>query len=136
MRLGIFAKIFVRPTLAETLDAVAAHGLDCIQFNFACAGLPTLPEEIPPELAAKIGGEIRQRKLAVAAVSGTFNMIDPDPARRREGLRRLEVLAAKLRGAGRRRSSPFAPARATRRTCGATIRKTTRQRHGGICWNP
>ena len=51
MRLGIFAKTFARPTLEETLDAVAGHGLACVQFNMACAGLPTLPEEIEPELA-------------------------------------------------------------------------------------
>jgi len=100
MRLGIFAKIFVRPTLAETLDAVVSHGLDCIQFNFACAGLPTLPDKIAPRLAADIGREARQRKLAVAAVSGTFNMIDPDRAKRQDGLRRLEELAASCAGLG------------------------------------
>jgi sugar phosphate isomerase/epimerase/pimeloyl-ACP methyl ester carboxylesterase len=100
MRLGIFAKIFVRPTLAETLDAVVARGLDCFQFNFACAGLPSLPDKIAPELAAQIGREARQRKLAVAAVSGTFNMIDPDLSRRQAGLRRLEVLAASCAGLG------------------------------------
>ncbi len=94
MRLGIFAKTFVRPTLAETLDAVVAHGLDCIQFNFACAGLPSMPDKIEPDLAAQIGREFAQRKLTVAAVSGTFNMIDPDLSRRQAGLRRLEELAA------------------------------------------
>ncbi len=100
MRLGIFAKIFARPTLAETLDAVVARGLDCIQFNFACAGLPTLPDKIAPRLAAEIGREIKQRKLAVAAVSGTFNMIDPDVSKRKAGLRRLEELAASCAGLG------------------------------------
>lgn len=94
MRLGIFAKTFVRPSLAETFDAVTARGLDCIQFNFACAGLPSMPDEIPPELAAEIGREIKRHQLTVAAVSGTFNMIDPDLAKRQDGLRRLEVIAA------------------------------------------
>jgi sugar phosphate isomerase/epimerase len=44
MQIGIFAKTFTRPTLAETLDAIAAHGIRCVQFNMSCAGLPTLPE--------------------------------------------------------------------------------------------
>jgi hypothetical protein len=44
MRLGIFAKTFVRPDLAATLDAVAACGLDSLQFNFSCSGLPNLQE--------------------------------------------------------------------------------------------
>jgi sugar phosphate isomerase/epimerase/pimeloyl-ACP methyl ester carboxylesterase len=94
MRLGIFAKTFVRPDLAATLDAVVACGLDCVQFNFACAGLPSLPERIDPGVVRLAAGELQRRRLSVAAVSGTFNMIDPDPAKRREGLRRLGELAA------------------------------------------
>ena len=42
MHLGIFAKTFPRPTLEETLDAVADHGLTHVQFNMSCIGLPTL----------------------------------------------------------------------------------------------
>ena len=94
MRLGIFAKTFARPNLAATLDAVAASGLDCVQFNFACAGLASLPEKIELGVASMIAGELLRRRLSVAAVSGTFNMIDPDPAKRRDGLRRLEQVAA------------------------------------------
>ncbi len=35
MKIGIFAKRFVRPTLAETLEAVAQHGIHAVQFNLA-----------------------------------------------------------------------------------------------------
>jgi sugar phosphate isomerase/epimerase/pimeloyl-ACP methyl ester carboxylesterase len=94
MRLGIFAKTFARPDLAATLDAVAACGLDCVQFNFACAGLPSLPERIDPGVARQVASELQRRGLSMAAVSGTFNMIDPDPAKRRAGLRGLEQIAA------------------------------------------
>ncbi|HEY3863709.1 MAG TPA: alpha/beta fold hydrolase [Verrucomicrobiae bacterium] len=93
MHLGIFAKTFVRPNLAATLDAVAASGLDCVQFNFVCAGLPALPAKIEPGLASLIAAGLRKRNLSLAAVSGTFNMIHPDPAQRSEGLRRLGELA-------------------------------------------
>ena len=54
MRLGIFAKIFARSTLEGIFDAVREHGLDCVQFNLACAGLPTLPAEIAPSLITHI----------------------------------------------------------------------------------
>lgn len=94
MRIGIFAKTFVRPTLEDTLDAVRSRGLDCIQFNLACAGLTSLPDEIDPALCDRIRGAVAARGLTMAAVSGTFNMIHPDVRRRREGLRRLSVLAA------------------------------------------
>src|SRR5690349_20357042 len=97
MQLGIFAKTFVRPTLGETLDAVGSHGLDCIQFNFSCVGLPTLPEQIDAELTDKIQRELSTRRLTMAAVSGTFNLIHPDLQKRRDGLARLKVLIAASR---------------------------------------
>lgn len=100
MNLGIFAKTFTRPTLAGVLDAVQAHGLSVIQFNMVCAGLPALPDEIDPALAAQIKAEITARQLTMAAVSGTYNMIHPDPAERQAGLRRLSVLAAACRPMG------------------------------------
>lgn len=93
MRLGIFAKTFARRDVGETLDAVKAHGLDCVQFNFSVAGLATLPERIEPELTDKIRWEAANRGIELAALSGTFNMIDPLTERREDGLRRLRVLA-------------------------------------------
>jgi sugar phosphate isomerase/epimerase len=93
MRLGIFAKAFVRPTLGATLDAVRAHGFDCVHFNLVCAGLPALPDALPACLPARISEEFETRKITMAAVSGTFNMIHPDRAERSIGLRRLRVLA-------------------------------------------
>jgi sugar phosphate isomerase/epimerase len=93
MQLGIFAKTFARPSLGETLDAVRAHGIGCMQFNMSCASLPPMPEEISAELTDRIRGEMERRNLTMAAVSGTFNMIHPDRGKRREGLRRLGVLA-------------------------------------------
>jgi sugar phosphate isomerase/epimerase len=93
MQLGIFAKTFPRASLEEALDAVRAHSLSCVQFNMSCAGLRPMPEEISQELADRIREEMNERDLTMSAVSGTFNMIHPDPENRRDGLRRLGVLA-------------------------------------------
>ena len=93
MQLGIFAKTFVRPTLEETLDAVKAHGLDCVQFNMSCVGLPTLTKRIDAELCDRILGATAVRGITLAAVSGTFNMIHPDWDKRWEDLDRLCELA-------------------------------------------
>jgi len=100
MQLGIFAKTFFRPTLEGVLDAVAAHGLRCIQFNFACAGLPSMPESIDPKLLEQIHHALLARRITAAAASGTFNMIHPDPRKRQEGLQHLEVLADACRQLG------------------------------------
>lgn len=94
MRIGIFAKTFPRPTLAETLDAVAATGLTDVQFNMSCAGRPTLPEAFEPEVCAGVAREFAARGLTMSAVSGTFNTIHPDPRRRAEELRRFRNLLA------------------------------------------
>jgi sugar phosphate isomerase/epimerase len=101
MRLGIFAKTFARPSVKEVLGAVRAHGLDCVQFNMACAGLPSMPERIDAAVCNRIRSAAAARGVTLAAVSGTFNMIHPDPEKRRAGLNRLRVLAGacKLLGA-------------------------------------
>lgn len=92
MEIGIFAKTFVRSTLGEALDAVVSHGLRCVQFNLACAGMPSMPERIAG--AGAIRRELAARNISMAAVSGTFNMIHPDRSARREGMERLRTLAA------------------------------------------
>jgi sugar phosphate isomerase/epimerase len=94
MEIGIFAKTFIRSTLVKTLDAVVTHGIGCVQFNMACVGVPSLPTQIDAVLSAEIRGAMEARRLRMAAVSGTFNMIHPDLRRRQAGLARLRTLAA------------------------------------------
>ena len=91
--IGIFAKTFSRRALEENLDAVADHELTVVQYNLACAGLPSLPERIEPRLAQQIGAAAASRRITIVAVSGTFNMIDPVRERRDAGMRRLGQLA-------------------------------------------
>jgi sugar phosphate isomerase/epimerase len=97
MQLGIFAKTFPRPTLEETLDAVAGLGLTQVQFNMSCVGLPTLPERLEEDFCIDIARAHRERGLTMAAISGTFNMCDPDPERWREYQRCLDALAGACR---------------------------------------
>jgi len=100
MQIGIFARTFARPGFEGTFDAIKAHGLDCLQFNLACVGLPTLPETIEPELARRIHAELIARSLSMAAVSGTCNLIHPDPEHRAQCLRRLQTLIRASRQMG------------------------------------
>lgn len=93
MRIGIFTTVFERATLAERLDAVCAHGLDCVQFDLSCAGAASLPDRIDSALSDHIRNAFSTHGITMSAVNGTFNMIHPDLNARREGLRRLRVLA-------------------------------------------
>ncbi len=94
MELGIFAKTFPRSTLAETLDAVAEAGVRVVQFNLSCAGLESMPVSVPPVTIEAIRAGCARRGIAIAALSGTYNMIHPDPTVRAAGLDRLAVVVA------------------------------------------
>jgi sugar phosphate isomerase/epimerase len=100
MDFGIFAKIFVRPSLGQVLDAVVERGIRHIQFNLSSAGLPTLPAELQDIQCTAIHEELQERGLAMTAISGTFNIIHPDPHARAQGLERLRVLARASKALG------------------------------------
>jgi sugar phosphate isomerase/epimerase len=93
MKVGIFAKTFARPSVEATLDAVRAHGLDCVQFNLACAGLATLPDQLEDDVIERVRSAVQARAIEMAAISGTFNMCHPEPSERARNLARLRILA-------------------------------------------
>jgi sugar phosphate isomerase/epimerase len=84
---------FTTGTLEARLDAVKAHGLACVQMSMVCAGLPEMPDQIPRELLDRMRREASARGIAIASLTGTFNMSHPDAEHRRTGLRRLRILA-------------------------------------------
>ncbi|MBX3570088.1 MAG: sugar phosphate isomerase/epimerase [Rhizobiaceae bacterium] len=99
MQVGIFAKTFPGADPASVLTAVRAAGYAVTQFNLACAGLPSMPDAVPPEVIAAIAQASRTTATGLVALSGTYNMAHPDRAVREDGLRRLAVVieaAAKL----------------------------------------
>jgi sugar phosphate isomerase/epimerase len=94
IQIGIFLNTFRTGTVEARLDAVKASGLDSVQVGLDCAGLPAMPETIPPDVVERIRRAAADRRITIASVQGTFNMSHPDLGARRDGLRRLEVLAA------------------------------------------
>jgi sugar phosphate isomerase/epimerase len=89
----LLATTFTTGTLEARLDAARACGLACVQMSMVCANLPEMPDRIPAELPGRIRREASARGIAIASVTGTFNMCHPDAEHRRTGLRRLRVLA-------------------------------------------
>ena len=92
MKIGIFAKTFSRPTIDELFQAIASCGIYSVQFNMSCAGLETFPGTVSSDLVQRITDAAEQATVKLAALSGTFNMAHPDPAVRRDGLEKFEVL--------------------------------------------
>ena len=100
MQIGIFAKSFSATGALPVLNAVKQAGYEVAQFNMACLGMPSMPETIAPALADEIAKASAASGVAIAAVSGTYNMIHPDPSVRADGLARLATIirAAPLMG--------------------------------------
>ena len=91
---GIFAKTFPGTAPAPVLAAVAAAGYGAAHFNMACCGLAPMPDHIAAGTAEAVAGAAKAAGVSLVGLSGTWNMIHPDPAVRATGLRRLEVLAS------------------------------------------
>ncbi|MCV3769051.1 sugar phosphate isomerase/epimerase family protein [Rhizobium sp. TRM95796] len=91
MRIGIFAKTFAGERPGPVLAAAKAAGYDCVQFNFACCGLPPMPDSLDEAVLEDISVARETSGVEISALSATYNMIHPDKALRAEGLVRLGV---------------------------------------------
>lgn len=98
MQIGIFAKTFAGTGPAAVLAQAAAAGFDGVQYNMACSGLAAMPDAISHAQAQDVVQAAAHSNLAIYAVSGTYNMIHPNPAVRADGHRRLDVLATAAAG--------------------------------------
>ena len=100
IELGIFAKTFDGTDPGNALSKVRASGYRVAHYNMACSGLPSLPDAIPAGTGEAIRIAGQQADVRLAAVSATYNMIHPDAAQRRKGLRSLELIATTACEAG------------------------------------
>ncbi|MBX5194123.1 sugar phosphate isomerase/epimerase [Rhizobium sp. NZLR10] len=98
MKLGIFAKTFEGIEPSTVLNSVARAGFAAAQYNMACSGLPPMPERITQAQARAVTEASLKSGVEIVAVSGTYNMIHPDPAQRETGLRNLATLAERCAG--------------------------------------
>jgi sugar phosphate isomerase/epimerase len=85
-------KEYAMESWEKTLDHIAAQGMHALHLNPASAGLT--PEDTPLSLqtAYSLTAAVTARGLEIASISGTYNMIHPDPAVRASGYKRLAWL--------------------------------------------
>ncbi len=102
MQIGIFAKTFHGNDPTSVLTSAKLAGYDGVQYNLACSGLESMPEHVPMAASLAIAAAAASTGQAIFAVSGTYNMIHPDPAVRAAGHLRLQGLAAACKGIGTR----------------------------------
>lgn len=98
--LGAFARIFVRSTAPDLVDAFIANDLTQVQLNLNALGHPTIPpgEDLSTEDLDRIGHEFSSRGTELWGISATYNTAHPDPGRRGEETRRAVEFIARLGG--------------------------------------
>lgn len=89
MKTGIFAKTYKAESVEKVFDRMTSQGIFCTQFNLSCAGIESLPNKIAEEKLKEIRETAAKYKVHMAALSGTFNMIDIDIRKREDGCRRF-----------------------------------------------
>jgi sugar phosphate isomerase/epimerase len=100
MRLGIFAKTFPGNNPHAVLQAAKKAGFEAVQYNMACSGLGSLPEYISPADAKAVQRAAEETGVEIAAISATYNMIDPIVEKREAGRRSFAAIAAAAKDMG------------------------------------
>lgn len=80
---GVFARTYAAKYPGELFARIRADGFSAVQFNLSCAGLASLPVELPPGTGADIAAGAHQAGVAICALSGTYNMAHPDTDQRK-----------------------------------------------------
>ena len=92
LALGVMTRHVVRPSIEEVAAAIRGHGLTVVQLSLDAAGPEHLPERLTEADARRIAAAFRAAGVRVAAVSGTFNVLDPERARLRANMDRFAHL--------------------------------------------
>jgi len=94
MRVGIFAKTFTGTDPKGVFGKIAAAGFDSTQWNWACAGFPSMPSDIASKDCLNVTKAAKSFGIEITAVSGTFNMAHPEAIVRQTGLAQLKQIIA------------------------------------------
>jgi sugar phosphate isomerase/epimerase len=100
MLLGAMSHLFRGPP-AAIAAALVQHGLNCVQLTPSFPGLRFQePHEIVAERCQQAAAPFQQAGLAIAALSGSSQLMDPDLDRRHKGIVRLHALIRHCRDFG------------------------------------
>jgi sugar phosphate isomerase/epimerase len=95
--LGLLSPEFPASSLEENLTAMSKTGAIGVQFDMVCAFGETFPAEFTEGDVKAIKDGFARHGLELSALSGTYNMIDPNPLKREAGAKALDRLIAAAR---------------------------------------
>ncbi|HTJ92109.1 MAG TPA: sugar phosphate isomerase/epimerase [Pararobbsia sp.] len=80
---GIFARTYAARFPGDLFTQIRRDGFTAVQFNLSCAGLASLPADLPDGVGEAIANGARDAGVTICALSGTYNMAHPDAAHRK-----------------------------------------------------
>lgn len=100
LKLGVDGSVYSKLPLDEAVRRIRADGFSNILSTFTFADVRFDPWAPDWEAAKKITACCERHDLRVAALFGYYNVVDPDPARRKHGEARMEFLIANWKRLG------------------------------------
>ena len=92
LKLGVFTGVYASLPLEEAARRIAADGFQCVVLQYAFADVQFDPSAPDWDKARRITRTLAKHDLKVAGLFGYYNVVDPDPAKRRRGEQRMQVL--------------------------------------------
>ncbi len=100
--LGTMSRHVDRPEIEQVADVISSLGLTVVQLSMESAGVDPMPGRLPASTVARIARAFENAGVRIAAVSGTFNIIDPDRDERDRNMARFIELCGTCSGLGTR----------------------------------
>ena len=121
--LVIMTRHVERGSIEEVAVAIAGYGLKVLQLSLESAGVEPLPAQLDAGTARRMREAFERAGVRIGAVSGTFNVIDPDRHARDENLERFARMEAegKMTEAGRAKKPADVQPPAERLQSGAPV---------------
>jgi sugar phosphate isomerase/epimerase len=92
LKLGIFTSVYARLPLEEAARRMAADGFQGVVLEYTFADVCFDPWAPDWDKARQITSALAKHNLKVAGLFAYYNVAEPDPARRRRGEQRMQVL--------------------------------------------
>ncbi len=100
LRLGVDANPYSQLPVAEAVRRIREEGFSNVLTSYTFADVRFDPWNPDWKAADTITGCFREHDVRIATVFGYFNVVDPDPARRRKGEERMEFFIANWKRLG------------------------------------
>ena len=92
LKLGVFTGVYASLPLEEAARRIAADGFHGVVLEYSFADVRFDPWAPDWDKARLIRHTLARHNLKIAGLFGYYNVVDPDPARRRRGEQRMQVL--------------------------------------------